>query len=78
MRARLFFFGVPVIRPLKANFYLRQPWARAVAIDGMPSAEDPAGFDRSRSWRISASVKGIKDLVFRVRRRPATRLPFQI
>jgi len=52
---------------LKANFCSRQPWARAVAIDGMPSAEDPAGFDRSRSWRISASVKGIKDLVFRVR-----------
>ena len=44
---------------------------RAVVTDGMPRAVDPAGFDRSKSWRISASVKGFKDLIFRVRRRPA-------
>ena len=44
---------------------------RAVVTDGMPRAVDPAVFDRSKSWRISASVKGFKDLIFRVRRRPA-------
>ena len=44
---------------------------RTVVTDGMPRAVDPAGFDRSKSWRISASVKGFKDLIFRVRRRPA-------
>ena len=65
--------GVDGIPGAKMGLEPRAPAdpGRAVVTDGMPRAVDPAGFDRSKSWRISASVKGFKDLIFRVRRRPA-------